>query len=223
MPTPTPSAAAASPTSTRERLLAAAETLFAERGIDAVSLAEITKAAGGHNTGAVHHHFGGREELLAAIVDEHRGHLDARREALLDDLESQGGVTPSRLVRSLVLPMIELLDDPRGRAFLSIQAQRALRPRPAGRTPRPVVQRLLRIEGHPGGRAPVGGFLADLGELTAVSALAQRARLEAEQGRDAGIGRDEFSRQLLAAVTRVVAPGDGPPPDLDDPAPEDRP
>jgi AcrR family transcriptional regulator len=50
---------AASP-ATRDRLLLAAEQLFATRGIDAVSLAEITKAAGSHNTGAVHHHFGGR-------------------------------------------------------------------------------------------------------------------------------------------------------------------
>ena len=59
--------------STRHRLLLAAEDLFATRGIDAVSLAEITKAAGGSNTGAIHHHFGGREELLAEIVDEHPG------------------------------------------------------------------------------------------------------------------------------------------------------
>lgn len=195
---------------TRERLVDAAERLFAERGIDGVSLAEITKAAGSRNTGAVHHHFGGREELLAEIVAEHRGRLDVRREELLDEMEAGAGPTPELLVRSLVLPMVELLDDRRGRAFLSIQAQRVLRPRPIGRTPRPVVQRLLRLEGRPDGRPPVTAFLADLGELTAVSALAQRARLEAEHSRDAGIGREEFTRQLLAAITRIVAPPTGP-------------
>ena len=190
--------------STRQRLLEAAELLFATCGIDGVSLAEITKAAGSHNTGAVHHHFGGREELLAAVVDEHRSRLDASRQAWLDQLESGDRPTPERLVAALVLPMVELLDDPRGRAFLSIQAQRALRPRPAPRTPRPVVQRVLRLEGHAEGRRPVTAFLADLAELTAISALAQRVRLEEAEGRDAGLGREEFTRQLLAALTRIV-------------------
>ena len=201
--------------STRERLLEAAEHLFATRGIDGVSLAEITKAAGSHNTGAVHHHFGGREELLDAVVDHHRARLDERRQALLDALEAGGGPSPEGLVRGLVLPMVELLDDPRGRAFLSIQAQRALRPRPVDRTPRPVVQRALRLAGRPGGRPPVGAFLADLAELTSITALAQRARLEEAQGRDAGLGRDEFTRQLLAALTRIAVPVE--------PAPEPRP
>lgn len=204
--------------STRERLLEAAEHLFATRGIDGVSLAEITKAAGSHNTGAVHHHFGGREELLAAIVDDHRTRLDAERRVRLDRLDDPSA---SELVGALVLPMVELLDDPRGRAFLSIQAQRALRPRPPDRTPRPVVQQVMRLEGHPGGRPPVGAFLADLAELTAVSALAQRARLEEAQGRQAGLGRDEFTRQLLDALTRIVVSPE--PADRPDPAREPRP
>ena len=195
-----------STTPTRQRLLEAAEHLFATRGIDAVSLAEVTKAAGCRNTGAVHHHFGGREELLAAVVDHHRSGLDERRASLFDELEHAAEVTPALVVRALVLPMAELLDDPRGRAFLSIAAQRALRPRQAGRRPRPLIERLLVLEGRPHGRPPVAAFLADLAELTAASALAQRARLEEAEGRDAGIGRDEFTSQLLAALTRIVTP-----------------
>ncbi len=65
---------------TRQRLLEAAEERFATRGIDSVSLAEITTAAGLNNTGAVHYHFGGREELLEAIIEEHRAVLDRRRD-----------------------------------------------------------------------------------------------------------------------------------------------
>jgi AcrR family transcriptional regulator len=197
---------AASPATTRDRLLLAAEELFAERGIDAVSLAEITKAAGSNNTGAVHHHFGGREELLAAVVEAHRRSLDARREDLLDELGSTPPPTTLDVVRCLVLPMVELLDEPRGRAYLSIAAQRALRPRPPDRAPRAVVRRVVELEGHDLRRPPVAGFLADLAELTAISALAQRARVETEQGRNAGLGRDEFVRQLLTALTRIVTP-----------------
>ena len=198
--------------SSRQRLLEAAEHEFATHGIDAPSLAELTKAAGLGNTGAVHYYFGGREELLAAIVEEHRTELDRRREAFLDELEAADEITPAGLVRCLVLPMIDLLDSPRGRAYLSIAAQRALRPKQGPPNPRPVIVRLLRLEGRPGGRAPVAGFLAELGFLTATSALAQRARLEEVEGRDAGIGRAEFTVQLLDAITRIVTvhTGEGP-------------
>jgi AcrR family transcriptional regulator len=191
--------------STRQQLMDSAEVLFAERGIDAPSLADLTKAAGLTNTGAVHYYFGGREELLAAIVEEHRSALDRRREELLDELEATGDVTPAGLVRCLVAPMIDLLDSERGRAYLSIAAQRSQRPKQGPPTPRPVILRLLRLEGRPGGRAPVAAFLAELGFLTATSALAQRARLEAADGPDVGLGRDEFARQLLDAIVRIVA------------------
>lgn len=191
--------------SSRQRLLEAAEHEFASRGIDAPSLAELTKAAGLGNTGAVHYYFGGREELLAAIVEEHRSELDRRREVLLDELEAGGEVTPAGLVRCLVAPMVDLLDSARGRAYLSIAAQRALRPKQGAPTPRPVILRLLRLEGRPSGRAPVAGFLSELGFLTATSALAQRARVEEADGREAGLGRDAFTTQLLGAITRIVA------------------
>jgi hypothetical protein len=141
-----------------------------------------------------------------AVVDEHRRRLDQRREALLDALGSDPRPSTRELVRALVTPMVELLDDPRGRAYLSIAAQRALRPRPPDRAPRAVIERVVDLEGHRGGRPPLAAFLADLGELTAVSALAQRARVEAERGRDAGLGRDAFVGQLVAAIARIVTP-----------------
>lgn len=106
--------------------------------------------------------------------------------------------------------MVELLDDERGRAFLSIQAQRALRPKRPPVSPRPLSLRMLQLIGRPQGRGPVAAMLGDLGHLLAYSALAQRARLEAEAGRDAGLGRDEFVTQLLGAITRIVDPGGKP-------------
>ncbi len=57
-PTGTVSAEMAEPTSTRDRLLDAAARLYAERGIDNVSLAEIVRAADQRNASAVHYHFG---------------------------------------------------------------------------------------------------------------------------------------------------------------------
>jgi AcrR family transcriptional regulator len=194
----------------RQRLLEAAEHLFASRGIDAVSLAELTRAAGLGNTGAVHHYFGGREELLDAIVEQHRADLDARREQLLDEAEALGDTSPTLLVRVLIEPMVDKLDDERGRAFLSIQAQRTLRPRRRRPTPRPLALRLLRLLGIPSVPGPTAIQLSDFGRDLAYAALAQRAMLEAEEGREAGVGRDEFVLQLSAAVTRIVTPNPSP-------------
>ena len=190
----------------RQRLLEAAERLFADQGIDGVSLAELTRAAGLGNTGAVHHYFGGRDELLDAIVEQHRADLDARREVLLDEAEALGDTSLALLVRVLVEPMADKLDDERGRAFLSIQAQRTLRPRHRRPAPRPLALRLLRLLGVPGVPGPTATQLSDFGRDLAYAALAQRARLEAEGGRDAGIGRDEFVHQLSGAIARILRP-----------------
>jgi len=55
----------------RERLVAAAETLFAGAGVDAVSLREINAAAGAGNAIAIQYHFGDRAGLLRAVLAKH--------------------------------------------------------------------------------------------------------------------------------------------------------
>ena len=52
-------------------IMRAAEQMFAERGLDGVSLREITRAVGARNTSATQYHFGDRKGLLRAIVDRH--------------------------------------------------------------------------------------------------------------------------------------------------------
>ena len=54
---------------TRSRLVEAAATLFAERGVDAVSVDEVAEAAG-RTSGAVYAHFGSKQGLLLALLDE---------------------------------------------------------------------------------------------------------------------------------------------------------
>jgi AcrR family transcriptional regulator len=54
---------------TRARLLDAAAGLFAERGIDAVSVDTVAEAAG-RTSGAVYAHFGSKQGLLLALLDE---------------------------------------------------------------------------------------------------------------------------------------------------------
>ena len=53
---------------TRARLLAAAADLFADQGVDAVSVDAVAEAAG-RTSGAVYAHFGSKQGLLLALLD----------------------------------------------------------------------------------------------------------------------------------------------------------
>ena len=59
---------APNPEVTRQRLIAAAETLFAERGVEGVSLREINAVAGMRNATALQYHFHDRYGLVKAIL-----------------------------------------------------------------------------------------------------------------------------------------------------------
>ena len=61
----------------RERILAAAQRLIAERGIAAVTTAEVARAAGVAK-GTVFHRFGDRAGLIRALLDEHERALQER-------------------------------------------------------------------------------------------------------------------------------------------------
>jgi AcrR family transcriptional regulator len=109
---------------TRARIVSAAERLFAERGIDATTLAEINKAASQRNRSAVQYHFGNKEGVVHAILDKHTPGIELRRHAMLDEIEAAGEPSLRALAEALVLPVAEKLDDPDGGpAFLRVNAQ----------------------------------------------------------------------------------------------------
>ncbi|MCA9578079.1 MAG: TetR family transcriptional regulator [Polyangiales bacterium] len=109
---------------TRARLIAAAEQLFADRGIDAVSMNEVQRAAGQKNKSALQYHFGTKEQLLQAILEKHTPGIELRRHRLLDGVEAAGTLDLRALMEALVLPVAEKLDDPDGgRAYLAIFGQ----------------------------------------------------------------------------------------------------
>jgi TetR/AcrR family transcriptional regulator, transcriptional repressor for nem operon len=53
----------------RERILAAAERLFREKGVDAVGLAELMKEAG-FTQGGFYNHFASKEALVSQVIDK---------------------------------------------------------------------------------------------------------------------------------------------------------
>lgn len=79
---------------TPARILDAAEALFAERGFHAVSVREITAAAG-VNGAAVFYHFGRKEDLLAAVLERRAEPLAIERRRRLDVLLDARGAAPS--------------------------------------------------------------------------------------------------------------------------------
>lgn len=121
---------APNPEATQQQLIAAAEMLFATRGIDAVSLREITVAAGVRNSTALQYHFGDREGLLRAVLRKHYPDVELRRHALLDEYEAAAGPGELRpLVAAFVRPAAsKLTDADGGREFLRIMAQLVNRP-----------------------------------------------------------------------------------------------
>jgi len=114
---------------TREQLLDAARRLFAERGVDGVSLREINRAAGQANVSALQYHFGDRAGLLRAVLEPHHRRVDALRHALLDACEADGTADLRSLGEALVRPLAALLEEPGGgREVLRILAQLLGRP-----------------------------------------------------------------------------------------------
>lgn len=92
---------------TERRLLLAAERLFAERGIDAVSLRAIMAAAGA-NVASVHYHFGSKPALVEALIKDRSEQVSARRSELLDAIEASGEVSARLLAEAFVRPVAEL-------------------------------------------------------------------------------------------------------------------
>ena len=120
---------APNPESTKQRLIAAAEQLFAERGIEGVSLREINTAAGQRNSTALQYHFGDRYGLVRAVLRKHAPAVDTVRHAMLDEYQRLGHDDLRVLAEALVRPSATKLDDPDGgRAYLQINAQVLNRP-----------------------------------------------------------------------------------------------
>ncbi len=72
---------------TKERLLQAAERLFAERGFEGTSMRAVTQAAGA-SVSAANYHFGSKLELLGATLRRRVEPINRRRLERLDALEA---------------------------------------------------------------------------------------------------------------------------------------
>ena len=91
----------------RESLLNTAEELFAQHGVDAVSLRNINAAAG-VSPGVLHYHFGSREVLVLELISRHMSGLMAERESMLQALLSIERPAVRDIMAALVQPLARL-------------------------------------------------------------------------------------------------------------------
>ncbi|MCX4723083.1 TetR/AcrR family transcriptional regulator [Streptomyces sp. NBC_01306] len=114
---------------TREAMAEVALHMFAERGIDAVSLREITAASGQRNKSAAQYHFGSKEQLVREIFERHTGQVDIRRQHLLATLY-ENGREPSleELADALIRPLAGALIEQEHSHYARFLAQVATPP-----------------------------------------------------------------------------------------------
>lgn len=97
----------------------AAELLFAEHGVSAVSIRQLTIKAG-VNVASAHYHFGNKENLLDEVLLRRLDALASRRAELAQALSSPPSIT--NWVRLLISPLLELMDShgAQGRAYIKL-------------------------------------------------------------------------------------------------------
>ncbi len=109
--------------STKERILTAAEGLFAEFGFSGTSLRQVTSQAD-VNIAAVNYHFGSKENLINEVFRRRLDELSEKRiAALRDALESRPGQLDG-LLAAFIEPALSLtLDRHGGSAFVRVLAR----------------------------------------------------------------------------------------------------
>ncbi|WP_051786063.1 TetR/AcrR family transcriptional regulator [Endozoicomonas numazuensis] len=108
---------------TKARIIAIAEKLFATKGVENVTLTEINHKAGQKNRSALQYHFGGKKELIEAIIHKHLFCIDEDRNKMLDEFEKQRSVSGKDIARAIVIPLANRLSAKGGLSYIRITAQ----------------------------------------------------------------------------------------------------
>ncbi|WP_431032564.1 TetR family transcriptional regulator [Streptomyces sp. P6-2-1] len=124
--------------STREKLIRAAEEVFAEQGVHGAQLRDVVRLAGQGNPSAVQYHFGSRQGLLDAVMAARQERTERVLAGLVETEGSPGATAPGeetapdedsvpatarRLLTALVRAEASELGSTRGLRGLRISAQ----------------------------------------------------------------------------------------------------
>lgn len=110
---------------TRQRIIDAAEELFAEKGFHHTTMRAITSLAQ-VNLAAVNYHFGSKEALLQEVFDRHVLPLNKERQRRLNEIRSQSKKDDKKpevraVLDAFIGPTLKLRDSgPSARNFLGL-------------------------------------------------------------------------------------------------------
>ena len=93
--------------STKNKILDAAESLFAENGFNGTSLREITSLAE-VNLAAVNYHFGSKKELIKAVMSRYMNELSPRLETALGEVCQQDKPSLLDVFSAFIQPLLSL-------------------------------------------------------------------------------------------------------------------
>lgn len=112
---------------TRERLLDAAERLFAENGFAATSVRDITAAAAS-NIAAVNYHFGGKHNLYNEVFRRRMAAMREQRIASIRQSRAEGGSLEAVLQAFATAFLQPLVDRGSGRLLIELISREMLDP-----------------------------------------------------------------------------------------------
>jgi AcrR family transcriptional regulator len=196
---------------TRRRLVDAATLGFAEHGVHAASLLEITRQAGQRNRGAVHYHFGSRTGMLVAVLEQHVELLSARERELIAIARSRPDDDLASAVEAFVRPAVELAElGGKGRAYLMILAE-LVEQDPATMDPE-VVAALQRMGGYDAfalleQRVPAMPDDVRRERLSLATAFILRAIADRGRAREHASGRPQLDVEPFAANLVAMVAG----------------
>jgi len=113
-----------SPRSPAKQGDATRQRLFAQHGIDAVSLNEIVHAAKA-NAASIHYHFGNREGLIRAMVQLRQPAWATIGYEMIERLEAKPEVTAREVVAVMVEPIVALKKHPWGGDYVRFVSELA--------------------------------------------------------------------------------------------------
>ena len=115
-------------TSTRDRILDSAESLFGEHGISGTSLRKITRESAA-NVAAVNYHFGSKAELARAVVARRLEPLNQERLTQLSAARRREPTDLRAVVEAFVAPAISMaVEHPDGQRFARMIARALVDP-----------------------------------------------------------------------------------------------
>ncbi|MBE6401725.1 MAG: TetR/AcrR family transcriptional regulator [Verrucomicrobia bacterium] len=113
---------------TQERILEAAERLFADKGFSGASMRDITSLAK-VNLSVAYYYFKDKEALLFAVFDRYVKPLMDKQLEMLERARKEAGtspITPRRLLEAMILPRTESVSEVVHQLFTMLLARRGV-------------------------------------------------------------------------------------------------